>query len=426
MGTNTRLSMSPRSQTVGQLGQWIQDNNNSPSRQFPGKSTTGVSKSLESPMSTVPSSRSLNKQQQDFWKQNPLYFQKLAVSNLACMKMLRHSIEGGDIEVLGMLLGHMQGETIVVVDSYGLPVEGTETRVNAQMESYEYIVQYLDSMVTDRMAIVGWYHSHPGYGCWLSGIDAETQALNQNFQDPYLAVVIDPKKSQENGVLEIGAFRTLPDCDNNAKSASSSTNDMKYGRHSSKYYELQVTYFEGKYDSSLYQSQLIVPVPKLLDADEEVLIRQMLGFARACRNIKKLQVTNRTFLPKNISSYNLDVSEQDISMEKYNGSDSVVDINPEDKHIPQSVIEDDYNDGGAINMGEHNVNMNNDSNSADIVMDTASVSSNDEQPQVAFQEASDSQMGVVENEYLRIKRELLLFKMQDYQKLRFYRDAFTL
>jgi hypothetical protein len=22
---------------------------------------------------------------------------------------------------------------------------------------------------------VGWYHSHPGYGCWLSGIDVGTQ-----------------------------------------------------------------------------------------------------------------------------------------------------------------------------------------------------------------------------------------------------------
>lgn len=22
---------------------------------------------------------------------------------------------------------------------------------------------------------VGWYHSHPGYGCWLSGIDVSTQ-----------------------------------------------------------------------------------------------------------------------------------------------------------------------------------------------------------------------------------------------------------
>jgi len=31
--------------------------------------------------------------------------------------------------------------------------------------------------------VVGWYHSHPGFGCWLSGVDVNTQqsfeALNQ-------------------------------------------------------------------------------------------------------------------------------------------------------------------------------------------------------------------------------------------------------
>ena len=42
---------------------------------------------------------------------------------------------------------------------------------------------------------VGWYHSHPGYGCWLSGIDVTTQRLNQQGQDPFLSVVIDPTRT---------------------------------------------------------------------------------------------------------------------------------------------------------------------------------------------------------------------------------------
>ena len=25
--------------------------------------------------------------------------------------------------------------------------------------------------------VVGWYHSHPGFGCWLSGIDMQTQQM---------------------------------------------------------------------------------------------------------------------------------------------------------------------------------------------------------------------------------------------------------
>jgi COP9 signalosome complex subunit 5 len=37
---------------------------------------------------------------------------------------------------------------------------------------------------------VGWYHSHPGYGCWLSGIDVDTQMQNQQYQDPFVAIVV--------------------------------------------------------------------------------------------------------------------------------------------------------------------------------------------------------------------------------------------
>ncbi len=38
--------------------------------------------------------------------------------------------------------GKVQGDTFIVMDAYALPVEGTETRVNAQAEAYEYIVAF--------------------------------------------------------------------------------------------------------------------------------------------------------------------------------------------------------------------------------------------------------------------------------------------
>lgn len=59
--------------------------------------------------------------------------------------------------------------------------------------------------------MVGWYHSHPGYGCWLSGIDVTTQMLNQQYQEPFLAVVIDPTRTVSAGKVDIGAFRTYPE-----------------------------------------------------------------------------------------------------------------------------------------------------------------------------------------------------------------------
>ena len=73
-------------------------------------------------------------------------------------------------------------------------------------------LQYMLIVQAGRLEnVVGWYHSHPGYGCWLSGIDVSTQMLNQQFQEPFLAVVIDPTRTVSAGKVEIGAFRTYPE-----------------------------------------------------------------------------------------------------------------------------------------------------------------------------------------------------------------------
>ena len=34
---------------------------------------------------------------------------------------------------------------MVVMDSFALPVEGTETRVNAQAQGYEYMTEYIEA-----------------------------------------------------------------------------------------------------------------------------------------------------------------------------------------------------------------------------------------------------------------------------------------
>jgi len=40
--------------------------------------------------------------------------------------------------------------------------------------------------------VVGWYHSHPGFGCWLSGVDMNTQQSFEQLNPRAVAVVIDP------------------------------------------------------------------------------------------------------------------------------------------------------------------------------------------------------------------------------------------
>lgn len=44
---------------------------------------------------------------------------------------------------MGSLQGRVRGKEMIIMDSFELPVEGTETRVSAANEGYEYMVQYM-------------------------------------------------------------------------------------------------------------------------------------------------------------------------------------------------------------------------------------------------------------------------------------------
>ncbi|CAA2933964.1 COP9 signalosome complex subunit 5a-like [Olea europaea subsp. europaea] len=73
---------------------------------------------------------------------DPHYFKRVKVSALALLKMVVHARSGGNIEVVGLMQGKTDGNTIIVMDSLALPVEGTETRVNAVADAYEYMIDY--------------------------------------------------------------------------------------------------------------------------------------------------------------------------------------------------------------------------------------------------------------------------------------------
>ncbi|KFM80396.1 COP9 signalosome complex subunit 5, partial [Stegodyphus mimosarum] len=66
------------------------------------------------------------------WERDPHFFKDIKISALALLKMVMHARSGGTLEVMGMLIGKVDVTTMIVMDSFALPVEGTETRVNAQ------------------------------------------------------------------------------------------------------------------------------------------------------------------------------------------------------------------------------------------------------------------------------------------------------
>lgn len=193
------------------------------------------------------------------WAKDPKHFKYVKISAVALLKMTMHAVSGGKIEVMGTLQGKVEGNTMVVMDTFALPVEGTETRVNAGVEGYEYMVNYMENakQVGRQENAMGWYHSHPGYGCWLSGIDVATQMTNQQFQEPWLAIVIDPLRTSLSGKVEIGAFRTYPKGYKPPDEAASEYQTIPlekiedFGVHANQYYQLEVSVFKSSLDSKL-------------------------------------------------------------------------------------------------------------------------------------------------------------------------------
>jgi len=196
------------------------------------------------------------------WTKDPHFFKHIKVSALALLKMVMHARSGGTLEVMGLMLGKVEGNTMVVMDSFALPVEGTETRVNAQAAAYEYMTQYIESAksVGRLENAIGWYHSHPGYGCWLSGIDVTTQMVNQQFQEPFVAIVIDPTRTISAGKVNLGAFRTYPKGFKPPDEGPSEYQTIPlnkiedFGVHCKQYYSLEVSYFKSALDAKLLDS----------------------------------------------------------------------------------------------------------------------------------------------------------------------------
>lgn len=55
-----------------------------------------------------------------------------------------HARSGGQYEIMGIMQGKVQGDTMIVMDAFALPVLGTETRVNAAHEAQEFMIQYIE------------------------------------------------------------------------------------------------------------------------------------------------------------------------------------------------------------------------------------------------------------------------------------------
>lgn len=108
-----------------------------------------------------------------------------------------HVFSHPDAEVGGVLVGSRMGDghSLVSGSVRANTARGDLTTLTFTHEAWEEIHATIEREHNGR-EIVGWYHSHPGHGIFLSGHD---KFIHQNFfGDPAcLALVIDPLDGRE-------------------------------------------------------------------------------------------------------------------------------------------------------------------------------------------------------------------------------------
>lgn len=131
------------------------------------------------------------------------------ISSLALLKMLKHGRAGVPMEVMGLMLGEFVDEyTVKVVDVFAMPQSGTGVSVEAVDPVFQAKMLEMLKQTGRPECVVGWYHSHPGFGCWLSGVDINTQQSFEALSPRAVAVVVDPVQSVKGKVV-IDAFRLI-------------------------------------------------------------------------------------------------------------------------------------------------------------------------------------------------------------------------
>lgn len=123
--------------------------------------------------------------------------------------MLKHCRAGVPFEVMGVMIGEFVDEyTVEIVDVFAMPQLATTVSVEAVDPVYQQEMFEMLKVVGRKQVCVGWYHSHPGFGCWLSMVDVTTTKSFEQLSGRCVAVVIDPIQSVRGHVV-MDCFRSI-------------------------------------------------------------------------------------------------------------------------------------------------------------------------------------------------------------------------
>lgn len=127
-----------------------------------------------------------------------------------------HVLSTPDVEVGGFIVGTYGDESeppkaVAAIEAYA--ARGDRTRLTFTHDAWEHVHRVLEDEYPDN-SIVGWYHSHPQHGIFLSEHDRFVH--RHFFPAPWqIAVVVDPLRRSEGlfvwarGEIELASERDL-------------------------------------------------------------------------------------------------------------------------------------------------------------------------------------------------------------------------
>lgn len=95
-------------------------------------------------------------------------------------------------ECIALVLGRISGDHVDVTDI--VPI-GAGSSIYVDITNYERVFSLIPfNRIDQGEVIVGWAHTHPGLGLFLSGTDIRTQKSYQQMHTLAFALVLDPSK----------------------------------------------------------------------------------------------------------------------------------------------------------------------------------------------------------------------------------------
>lgn len=115
------------------------------------------------------------------------------ISPLAFSKIIDWTSSNTEREVGGYLIGFIDNGKVIITDSTFAVISSTPTHVQLDEMAQFRIIEEIEKR-GGKETITGFWHTHPGIGCFMSGTDIATQKVYQALLPEAIAMVNDGNK----------------------------------------------------------------------------------------------------------------------------------------------------------------------------------------------------------------------------------------